>query len=134
MFKYPLLFILLVLLVVTSGAVRAQSINPIYPQFCTVACGSLILSSASGSNFYGMQVTASSTAGYAMLFDSTTAPVDGTVTPVKCVAVTAGGSSFLSLDPTAPWTSKNGWVLVFSTTGCFTKTISATAFLSGQSQ
>lgn len=112
----------------------AQVANPIYPQFTTSTSGSLTLN---GYNFYGAQITTSSTAGYVLIFDGTTVPADGTVTPVKCFYVANPGTSYISLDPTAPWSSKSnpsGWTIVFSSTGCFTKTISATAFISAQVQ
>lgn len=91
-----------------------------------VAAGYLI-AKASAGNLYGYEVVAGASAGYLMLFDSTTVPADGTVTPKKVHAIAANASLSRSLNP--PIRFSTGIVAVFSTTGPFTKTISATAFL-----
>ena len=64
-----------------------------------------------------------------MIFDSVTVPTDGPVTP-KLVQVLAANSS-IQTDRDIPIRFTSGIVMVFSTTGPFTKTISATAFLAG---
>lgn len=92
----------------------------------TVAAGSLI-AKASAGNCYGFNVVAGASAGYFMLFNSTTVPADGTVTPLKCYAVAANASLGVHWD--VPRRFGTGIVGVFSTTGPFTKTISATAFI-----
>lgn len=69
------------------------------------------------------------TVGYLMLFNATSAPVDGAVTPVECVYVsTAPGTIGLNFAPQPTEWFSTGIVAVFSSTGCFTKTISAHAF------
>lgn len=92
----------------------------------TAAAGSII-AKASAGNLYGYEVTAGASAGYLMLFDSTTVPIDGAVTPKKVHAIAANASLSRSFSP--PIRFATGIVAVFSTTGPFTKTISATAFL-----
>ncbi len=84
---------------------------------------------ASAGNLYAYQVTTGAAPGYVMLFNATSAPVDGAVTPVKCVAVPAGTTVGVSNNP--PEAFSTGITAVFSTTGCFTKTASATAMFSG---
>ena len=92
----------------------------------SVAAGSLI-AKASAGNLYGYEVGAGASAGYLLVFDSATVPADGTVTPKKVHAVAANATLSRSFNP--PIRCNSGIVLVFSTTGPFTKTISATAFL-----
>jgi hypothetical protein len=84
---------------------------------------------ASAGNLYAYQVTTGAAAGFVMIFDATSAPADGAVTPVKCVAVAANSTVGVSMEP--PEAFSTGITAVFSTTGCFTKTASATAMFSG---
>ncbi len=94
----------------------------------TAAAGSLILKASAG-NVYGYDVSTGGAAGYLMLFDSATVPADGAVTPTRVHAVAANASLSRSFNP--PIRCASGITLVFSTTGPFSKTISATAFLAG---
>ena len=100
---------------------------PLNNQTATAA-GSLVLKAAAG-NVYGVHICTGAQAGYLMLFDAVAAPADGTVTPER-VYVVAANSSF-SLQLSYPIRCAAGITLVFSSTGPFTKTISATAFLAG---
>lgn len=93
--------------------------------------GSLVLKASAG-NLYGYNVVAGATAGYLMIFNSTTAPADGAVTPLVCVAVAANASVDRSFDIPRRFTT--GITMVFSTTGPFNKTVSNTAFLAGAVQ
>lgn len=80
-----------------------------------------------GCRLIDFQVT-STVGGYVLVFDATAAPADGAVTPVMCWQMSAGS---LGVQLAAnPMKFSNGIVLSFSTTGCFTKTASATAFFS----
>lgn len=99
--------------------------SAIVPAKCTAVCGSLIVKAAAG-NLYRVAITTGASAGYLMVFDATTPPADGTVTPVLCRAVAANASLDVS-HAGAPDRYSTGITAVFSTTGCFTKTISATA-------
>ncbi len=84
---------------------------------------------SSAGNLYAYQVTTGASAGYVLLFNATSAPIDGAVTPVKCVSVAANSTVGVSMNP--PEYFSTGITAVFSTTGCFTKTASATAMFSG---
>lgn len=94
----------------------------------SVVAGSLIVKASAG-NLYGWNICTGGSAGYLMIFDSATVPADGAVAP-KIVQVIAANSS-IERDRTVPIRFANGIVMVFSTTGPFAKTISATAFLAG---
>ncbi len=94
----------------------------------TVAASSLVLKSGSG-NLYDVDITTGGSAGYLMVFAATSAPVDGTVTPLRAYVVAANSSFNKSFHP--PLRVSTGTTLVFSTTGPFTKTASATAFMAG---
>ena len=82
---------------------------------------------------YSMTVTIGATSGYLLIFDAATAPADGAVTPKYCYPVTSSGTNGSA---SATWLNgalfTTGVVAVFSTTGCFSKTGSATAFFSAQ--
>lgn len=86
---------------------------------------------ASAGNLYGYNVVAT-VAGYLMIFNSTTVPADGAVTPVYCLPLAAGAGVDRSFD--IPRRFSAGITLVFSSTGPYTKTASATAFLGGAVQ
>lgn len=78
-------------------------------------------------------VTTGATAGYLMTFDAASAPGDGAVTPVECVIAPANSTASIDFgETTEPYGT--GLTAVFSTTGCFTKTTSATAFFKGRAQ
>lgn len=96
----------------------------------TVA-GSLILKAAAG-NLYGYNIVTGASAGYLMIFDSATVPADGAVTPKRVVTVAANSTIDRAFD--IPRRFASGMVLVFSSTGPFTKTISNTAYLAGEFQ
>lgn len=83
---------------------------------------------ASAGNLYNISITTGATPGYLMVFNATSAPADGAVTPNICRTVAANSSLSLGWGGSAPRSFSTGITAVFSTTGCFTKTISATAF------
>jgi hypothetical protein len=85
--------------------------------FCAAAC-----------NLWSIYVTAGASAGFLMTFNATSAPADGAVTPVECVQVAANSTVALSFGSGPPDRYSTGATAVFSTTGCFNKTVSATAF------
>lgn len=73
-------------------------------------------------------------AGYAMIWDATTPPPDGVVSPGACFPISppvAGGPnpSVSMANTPAGVVLTNGITIAFSTTGCFVKT-SANAFIS----
>jgi hypothetical protein len=96
--------------------------------------GSRILKSSSG-NLLSLSVVIGATSGYLMLFDVTTVPADGPVAPhwqqfIKSDGT--AGSFSKSWAPGPPLFFASGIVAVFSSTGPFTKTASATAYFSAQ--
>lgn len=111
-------------------APTSSAAGAITPVVSTTTEGSHVLKAGAG-NFYSLVTTTGAASGYVMVFNATSAPVDGAVTPIECVAVAANStvSIVYSIIPSA---FSTGITAVFSTTGCFTKTISATAFFSGK--
>lgn len=89
---------------------------------------------ATAGNLYDLYVTIGATAGFLMVFDAASAPTDGAVTPKDCIQVPASTTQSLFTGGTGPEVYSTGIVAVFSTTGCFTKTASATAFFHARVQ
>ena len=85
---------------------------------------------ATAGNLYGLEVVSGASAGFVLLFNATSIPGDGAVTPVKCYTIAANSTIGINFTPT-PEAFTTGITAVFSTTGCFTKTASATAYISG---
>lgn len=100
---------------------------PATPIVSAAAEGSHILKAAKGT-LISLYVTAGASAGYLMTLNSATVPADGAVTPINCVQVAANNTVALNFAPQPPEYYSTGIVVVFSTTGCFTKTISNTAY------
>lgn len=92
---------------------------------------------ASAGNLYSFEVSANSTlaaaAWWIMIYNATSAPADGAVTPLKCYAMPLGTTAFAAAFPT-PVAFSTGITIGVSTTGCFTKTASTNAFISGDAQ
>jgi hypothetical protein len=90
---------------------------------------------ASAGNLLSLTTTIGATSGWVMVFDATSAPADGTVTPKFCRYIKSDGTAgATSLAWSSPLTFATGISVAFSSTGCFTKTASATAYFSGQVQ
>jgi hypothetical protein len=121
----------------TGGTVdiapSASSAIGITPIVSTSAEGGHVLK-ASGGNLYAVYVTTGATGGYLMVFNSATVPADGAVTPLECVNVPANQTIGISYGSGPPAVYSTGISAAFSTTGCFTKTASATAFFHGSVQ
>ena len=123
-------------LLLWSGLAQAQTQclvpanNPATPVVSAAAEGSHILKASPGC-LISTYVTPSSTAGYLMLFNSTTVPADGAVTPVECIQIASSVTNFLNWAPLPPEWFSIGIVAVFSTTGCFTKTVGSGIFFHG---
>jgi hypothetical protein len=92
-----------------------------------------VLKSSAG-NLYSVVVTTGATGGYLLIFNATSAPADGAVTPAACVPAVANFATSVSYAPGPPSVYSTGITAVFSTTGCFTKTASATAYFDGAIQ
>lgn len=94
----------------------------------TAAVGSNLIVKGTPGNLYSWVVTSGASAGYVMIFNATTLPADGAVTPTDC-RVIAANSTIGSGNYDIPERYTTGIVIGFSTTGCFTKTASATAYI-----
>jgi hypothetical protein len=108
----------------TAAAVNAIAAN------ATAAVNSALVLKASAGNLYGLNIVAGASAGYVMLFDATSAPGDGAVTPKYCLPIAANAGIDLNWR-SMPMAFATGITAVFSTTGCYSKTASATAFIGG---
>lgn len=96
--------------------------------FTTTAQSGLVIKASAG-NLYGYNIVTGATAGYLMIFDAVAVPADGTVTPKLCIPIAA--NTGIQTDRDIPLRFTTGISICFSTTGPFTKTASATAFLAG---
>lgn len=95
----------------------------------TPVASSSLVAKTMGANLYDVNVVSGASAGYVLVLDAATVPADGAVLPALCLPVAANTGIDLNLRA-EPMRMVNGIVVVFSTTGCFTKTASATAFIS----
>ena len=86
---------------------------------------------ASAGTLYSLVATTTTAAGYLMVFNSTTVPADGAVTPLYAIVVDVGNSVNLTAQLAGMY-FPTGVSVAFSTTGPFTKTASATAMFSWQ--
>jgi hypothetical protein len=129
---YTMLPVLMILAALCAPAFAAPVGNPVAAQQNSVAAGSLI-PTTTYNKLNSFSATSGASAGFVLVFDATAAPSDGTVTPKNCYELPANTTLGVSWgDYPEPFTT--GIVLVFSTTGCFIKTISNTAFFSVQAQ
>lgn len=114
-------------------APRAWAYEPgIVPVVSAVAEASHLIRAAPGS-LYSLYVTTGAVSGYVMTFNANVTPVDGAVTPLECVVAPANSTISISFDG-PPDIYSIGIVAVFSTTGCFVKTASPTAFFKARAQ
>lgn len=111
-------------------APTATAAAAIAPVVSSAAEASHVLKASPG-NLYGFHASTGATAGYILVYDATSAPSNGTVTPVMCMAIPATSTMGMSPGANMPILFATGITIVFSTTGCFTQTTSATAFFSG---
>lgn len=99
-----------------------------FNSFSTALEASRLIKSSNG-NLYWLTVSVGAASGWLMLFDATSVPADGAVTPIWFAPVKSDGTNGLqSIEmQSIPMHFANGILAVFSTTGPFTKTASATA-------
>lgn len=116
-------------MVLEDGAGNKASISggTIVPVVSPSAEGSRVFCAAA-CNLWSIYITTGASAGFLMTFNATSAPAEGAVTPIECVQVAANSTVALSFGSGPPDRYSTGATAVFSTTGCFNKTISATAF------
>lgn len=118
---------------VSTTSVPSSSSTAGIAPVATSALASNQVAKGSAGNLYGFSGN-STAAGYWMVFNLTSAPSDGAVTPVYCYAYPVANQPFGASWGNYPAVMSTGITIVFSTTGCFTKTASATAFISSQVQ
>ena len=82
------------------------------------------IAATSAKNVYSVAIKAGATAGNMMVFNSTTVPADGAVTPQACVPVAANATQIWDATTAGiPERFTTGVVIVFSSgTSCLTKT------------
>jgi len=114
---------------VTSAPSASFGLTPIVS---SAAEASHVLKSLPDGVLYSLYVTTGATAGYLMTFNATSVPADGAVTPVECVIAPANSTVAVTFGSGPPDSYPVGITAVFSSTGCFTKTASATAFFKGR--
>lgn len=111
-----------------TGAATGCSGNASVPLATTSASSSVIRAGAGALlGFTGY----SSVSGYWLIFDAAAEPANGAVTPLDCFPYT-GGEKFAVDYRVSPISVTTGLTVAFSTTGCFTKTGSATAYISAK--
>lgn len=90
---------------------------------------------------YSLTIKTGASAGYLMVFDATALPSDGAVTsctssattrPCLSYCIPINSASFAGVQWFSPLLTTSGIVAAFSTTGCDTLTVSATAKFTGQ--
>ena len=89
----------------------------------------------SAGNLYGFQVnfgTCGSPPCWIMLFDATSLPANGAVTPIKWYQVGANTTATITWEPGPALRFNNGLVVGCSTTGPFTLTATAQCAISGE--
>lgn len=122
--------------VAVTNAPSAASTSGLTPTTTSALAANSVIKASAG-NLYSFEVSADSTlsaaAWWIMIYNATSAPVDGAVTPLKCYAMPSGTTAFVSAFPT-PIAFSTGITIGVSTTGCFTKTASTHAFISGDAQ
>ena len=111
--------------------------SPATPIACAALCANLVVKASPGTLFtfdVSADSTLSGAAWWLMVYNATAAPGDGAVTPAKCYAVPSGATGINGSFDSGGETLGTGIVLGVSTSGCFTKTASTHAFISGAYQ
>lgn len=118
---------------VTSQPVTVGGLTPV----STAALAANLVVKSGAGNLYSFEVAADPTLSgaswWVLVFDATSAPADGPVTPLKCYAAPSGTTAMTSAFPT-PIAFTTGLVISASSTGCFNKTASVHAFISGDAK
>lgn len=96
-------------------------------QSCSTACASTNISGAHA--LYNVSFS-STVSGWLLIYDTTTCPANGTVTPKKAVAYTVPNTTVGFSWGSIPVVDSTGISACFSTTGPYTAASSATAFIS----
>lgn len=127
----------------TPGTTNGVTIAPssaagvaITPVNSSSAENNHVLKNAAGNLYSAYATNLTSTAGFLEVFNATSAPSDGAVTPVDCVALPPTGTASIARSPGPPRRYSTGITAVVSSAStCFTKTTGTiTAFFSGDVQ
>ncbi len=97
--------------------------------------GSSLIIRASPGSLVSVSVAIGAISGWLLIYDATTAPADGATTPKYAIPIDSNGVNgfaMVNFDALCPLALSTGGVAVFSTTGPFVKTASATAYFSAQ--
>lgn len=130
MFKrFPILALLLVLIALPAHAAIPGPSDPIGTVATTAAANNLI-PSVNPALLYGINVSTGAAIAFVMVFDATTIPADGAVTPKLCFGVPASLTTQLTFPHPVPLAT--GAAISISSTGCFTKTAVNANFISAQ--
>jgi len=119
-------FALAFLALIAAPTAQAQYAIPAAKPIASAAVSDGWVVSTKPITVVRLAATSGASAGYFLVLDATAKPSNGAVTPVICRPIAANSS--VSLVFTNPARFDNGLVLLFSTTGCYTLTLSATAF------
>lgn len=127
--------IALAALVLLAGSVQDALAQAAYSSSTALATARVI--KATPGRLWSFTVSADGTlsgaAWWVMIFDAVAAPGDGAVTPAKCFAL-ASGTTSLTIAYHAPIIMRTGIVVAVSSAGCFSKTSSTHAFISGDAE
>jgi hypothetical protein len=108
-------------------AADATNLSGVAPVVSSAVSGGIV-GKASAGNLYGYNVVAGASAGFVLITNTATVPADGAVAPLRCIPLAANTGIDVNLRGQPVYFS-TGISVSFSTTGCFTKTASATAFI-----
>lgn len=107
----------------------------ITPVVSTAAESNHVLKAGPG-NLYSVYATTGAVAGFLMVVNAVTAPTAGgaAIAPIDCIVAPANTTTSITSGSGPPDVYSTGITAVFSTTGCFTNTASATVFFKGRVQ
>lgn len=120
----------------SGGGGGGSAPTPITPVVSASAEASHVLKASSGNlyNVYATNLT--STVGFLVIINATSAPADGAITPLDCVTLPASGVASISYGSGPAEVFSTGiTAVVTSAITCFTKTTGTiTAFIHGSVQ
>jgi hypothetical protein len=108
-------------------SVLVPPVSPAVPVVSAAAEGSHVLKASPGA-LLSVYTYNSGAAAFLMVFNATSLPANGAVTPIECVPVGSASYQFLNFAPRPPEWYSTGIVVAVSTTGCFTLTVGSGAF------
>lgn len=108
----------------------------ITPVVSAAAEASHVLKAGAGNAYSIYATNLTATAGFLQVFNATSAPVDGAVTPIACAPLSGNGIASVQYAPGPPGVFSTGITAVVSSAAtCFTKTTGViTAYISGSVQ